>query len=189
MKDYPKALSYFEKALEIDKKSLPEKHPSMALDYRDIGDVKRSMGDSRAALEYLEKAVQIQENVRCNRISLGWSYNYLGEIYRSTGKYSKALECFGKAKKIGEKMFPGGHPYLAATFHNLAKVYNESKDFKLALENAEKAVRVALTKLSEKHPDVLEYQQTLLEIRKKLKWVIIFWINGKRFESSEGQNV
>ena len=189
MKDYLEAYSYFEKALEICKKCLAENHLSMAVCYSNIGDVKRSMGDSRAALEYLEKAVQIQENVRCDRISLGWSYNYLGEIYRATGKYSKALECLGKAKEIGEKMFPGGHPYLASTFHNLAKVYNELKDFKLALENAEKAVRVALTKLSEKHPDVLEYQQTLLEIRKKLKWMVIFWINEKRFESSEGQNV
>jgi tetratricopeptide (TPR) repeat protein len=82
---------------------------------------------------------------------LGWSYNYLDESHRSTGNYSKALEYLGKVKEIVEKVFPAGHPYLAASFHNLAKVYNETKDLKLALGYAKKAVQSASKKLSDTH--------------------------------------
>ncbi|CAF4432895.1 unnamed protein product, partial [Rotaria magnacalcarata] len=45
LKEYSKALSYFEKCLAIDRKALPEKHPHLGIRYSNIGDVHRLMGD------------------------------------------------------------------------------------------------------------------------------------------------
>ena len=38
MGEYPKALSYYEKALAIQQQSLPSNHPDLALSYSNIGE-------------------------------------------------------------------------------------------------------------------------------------------------------
>jgi tetratricopeptide (TPR) repeat protein len=76
MKDYSKALAYFEKTLEICKTTLPEKHPNLAITYSNIGDVKRLTDDYSNALSFLRKALEILENVSFDRIYLALTYNY-----------------------------------------------------------------------------------------------------------------
>ncbi len=57
MGEYSKALSYFEKALEIRRKTLPENHPDFAQSYNNIAWVYGSMNDYRKALEYFERSL------------------------------------------------------------------------------------------------------------------------------------
>jgi tetratricopeptide (TPR) repeat protein len=50
---HAEALSYYEKALEIWRKTLPANHPSLAQFYNNIGGVYYSMGKCTKALSYL----------------------------------------------------------------------------------------------------------------------------------------
>ncbi len=52
-------LSYYDKALEISKKTLPANHPDLATSDNNIGWVYRNMGDYRKALSYFERALNI----------------------------------------------------------------------------------------------------------------------------------
>ncbi|CAF1580572.1 unnamed protein product [Adineta steineri] len=61
MGDYPKALSYYEKDLEISRQSLPPNHPDLASSYNNIGLVYENMGNYSKARTYYERAIQIGE--------------------------------------------------------------------------------------------------------------------------------
>ncbi|CAF1292383.1 unnamed protein product [Didymodactylos carnosus] len=169
MKIIRKHLNTIEKQYkQYKKRALPEKHPDFAITYSNIGDVKRLTGDHTTARSFLEKALEIQENVTCDRCDLAWIYTYMGETYREMKDYSTALELLEKALKIRDKLLASSHPDLAVTCRNLAKVYNGRRQFKVASGLAQLAVEMAEQKLSEKHPHILEYKETVLEIRKSL---------------------
>jgi nephrocystin-3 len=59
MGEYSKALSSYERSLEIRKIALPPNHPSLADSYQGIGLVYANMGEYSKALSYYEKAQQI----------------------------------------------------------------------------------------------------------------------------------
>ncbi len=69
MGEYPKALSYYEKALGIRQTTLPLNHPDVAASYNNIGLVYSNMGNYPKALSYLEHAADI--------LQLSLSPNYL----------------------------------------------------------------------------------------------------------------
>lgn len=59
--DYPKALEYLQKALNIRLKNYGEIHYEVAASYFYIGSVYEQLGDIAKAFEYYEKAVRIDE--------------------------------------------------------------------------------------------------------------------------------
>ncbi|CAF4456069.1 unnamed protein product, partial [Adineta steineri] len=61
MENYPKALSYYEKAYEIRQQSLPPNHPDLAQSYNNIGNVHYNMENYPKALSYYEKAYEIRQ--------------------------------------------------------------------------------------------------------------------------------
>jgi tetratricopeptide (TPR) repeat protein len=61
MGNYPKALSYYEKALEIQKQSLPPNHPDLAMSYNNVGNVYLNMDDYPKALSSYKIPLEIQK--------------------------------------------------------------------------------------------------------------------------------
>jgi tetratricopeptide (TPR) repeat protein len=61
MGEYSKALSSYERSLEIQKVALPPNHPGLATSYNNIGSVYYNMGEYSKALSYLQKAHDIYE--------------------------------------------------------------------------------------------------------------------------------
>ncbi|CAF2088369.1 unnamed protein product, partial [Rotaria magnacalcarata] len=57
--EYPDAVKFYEKTLEIKRETLPEDDASLADTYGNIGIVYDSMGEYSKALEYYEKAIKI----------------------------------------------------------------------------------------------------------------------------------
>jgi tetratricopeptide (TPR) repeat protein len=59
MGEYSKALSYYEKDLEISQKTLPQNHPDLACSYNNIGLVYENIGDFTKALSFYERTMAI----------------------------------------------------------------------------------------------------------------------------------
>ncbi len=57
--EYTKALSFYEKDLEISRKTLPPNHPSLATSYNNIGWVYRNTEDYPKAIAYFERDLDI----------------------------------------------------------------------------------------------------------------------------------
>lgn len=61
--DYPKALKYYQKALNIREKVLGKEHPDTAIIYNNIGGIYFCQGEYTKAIEYLKRTIAIVEKV------------------------------------------------------------------------------------------------------------------------------
>ncbi|CAF5221597.1 unnamed protein product, partial [Rotaria magnacalcarata] len=96
--EYPEAVKFYEKSLEIKRKTLSEDDVSLADTYGNIGIVYKNMGEYSKALEYYEKANKIFEiSLSPTHPDLATSYNNIGSVYDSMGEYSKALQYYEKS--------------------------------------------------------------------------------------------
>ncbi|CAF2847410.1 unnamed protein product [Rotaria sp. Silwood2] len=150
---YKEAISFYEKYFAINRKTLPEDHPSFTNAYNNIGVAYKNMGDYSKALEFHDKAHKINEKaLPPNHPDLTGSYNNIGNAYDSMGDYSKALEFYYKAHKIYEKTLPPNHPDLATSFNNIGATYNNKGDYSKALEFYDKAFKIYEKTLPSNHP-------------------------------------
>ncbi|CAF4764864.1 unnamed protein product, partial [Rotaria socialis] len=84
--DYQQAATFYEKSLEIDRKTLPEDDASLAPTYSNIGAVYKNMGEYSKALEYYEKDLEITKKaLPPTHPSLATSYNNIGLVYNNMG--------------------------------------------------------------------------------------------------------
>ncbi|CAF3998677.1 unnamed protein product, partial [Rotaria magnacalcarata] len=143
MGDYSKALEYYEKSHQIREKTLPpthsnlatsynkigglktlpEKHPYLGICYSNIGDVHRLMGDYEKTLAFHPKALNIQENAKCNPLECPTTYMNLGETYCEMKDYTTALTYYQKRLNIRDEKLAKTHPDLAVIYHNMSKFY------------------------------------------------------------------
>ncbi|CAF3564336.1 unnamed protein product [Adineta steineri] len=153
--DYEKAIWYYGKALEIQQKTLPSNHPSLAISNGNIGGVFVNMGEYSKALSYYEKALEIQQKtLPSNHPDLGTSYNNIGSVYDSMGEYSKALSFYEKDLEICQKTLPSNHPDLASSYNNIGGVYVNMEEHSEALSYYEKALKIKQKTLPSNHPDL-----------------------------------
>jgi tetratricopeptide (TPR) repeat protein len=153
--DYEKAIEYHEKALEIEQKTLPENHPSLATSYNNIGSVYDNMGEYSKALSYYEKALEIrQKTLPENHHDLATSYNNIGLVYNNMGEYSKALSYYEKALEIRQKTLPENHHSLAISYNNIGLVYRNMGEYPKAVSYYKKDLEIQQKTLPENHPSL-----------------------------------
>ncbi|CAF3398137.1 unnamed protein product [Rotaria socialis] len=118
---YPEAVKFYEKSLEIYRKTLSEDDASLAPTYGNIGRVYDNMGEYSKALEFNEKANKIYEiSLPANHPLLATSYNNIATTYYTMGEYSKALPLLEKALGILRNSLPPTHPHIKSTMNSIA---------------------------------------------------------------------
>ena len=153
--DYKEALSYFEKCLDMEKKTLPANHPSLATSYNSIGSVYSNMGEYSKALTYYEKCLDMEKKtLPANHPSLATSYNNIGSVYDSMGEYSKALSYYEKCLDMRQKTLPANHPDLATSYNNIGSVYDSMGEYSKALSYYEKCLDMRQKTLPANHPNL-----------------------------------
>ena len=153
--EYKEAITFYEKALEIDKKTLSPNDPELAKTYNSIGSVYYNMGEYSKGLSYYEKALVIkQQSLPSNHPSLAMSYNNIGIVYYNMGEYLKALSSYEKALEIKQQSLPSNHPSLASSYNNIGNVYQNMVEYSKALSSYEKALEIRQQSLPSNHPDL-----------------------------------
>ncbi|CAF2071260.1 unnamed protein product [Rotaria magnacalcarata] len=166
---YPEAVKFYEKSLEIKRKTLPEDDASLATSYNNIGGVYYNMGEYSKALEYYEKSLKIREvSLPPTHPDLATSYNNIGSVYNGVGEYSKALEFYGKSLKIWEISLPPTHPDLATSYNNIGLVYDNMGEYSKALSYLEKALDILRMSLPPTHPNIKTAMNSIAAVKKKL---------------------
>ena len=89
--NYDIAQTYFKKSLHIKTQILGENHPNLFTCYNSLGLAYLYMGDYDKALEYYQKAIQINLNGR-NSYSLLLCYVNISVAYRYKGDFDKTLK-------------------------------------------------------------------------------------------------
>jgi hypothetical protein len=96
--EHKEAITFYEKAVEIDKKILPPNHPDLAMSYNNIGSVYDSMGEYSKAFSFHTKALEIrQKSFPSNHPHLTGSYNNIGSVYH--GAWASIRNHFRFTKK------------------------------------------------------------------------------------------
>ncbi|CAF4221967.1 unnamed protein product, partial [Rotaria sordida] len=112
--EYSKAITFYERAINIYKKMNPPSQLNLATAYNNIGVVYKNMGEYSKALSSYERALEIRRiALPPNHPDLAASYNNIGSVYYNMGEYSKALSSYERAFDIDKKALPPNHPTLA----------------------------------------------------------------------------
>jgi tetratricopeptide (TPR) repeat protein len=167
--EYKEACTFYEKALEIRRKTLPPNHPNLASSYNNIGLVCSAMGEHSKALSYYEKTLEIRQKILPpNHPDLASSYNNVGSVYSKMGQYSKALSYYEKVLEIQQKTLPPNHPDLGTSYNNIGMVYGEMAEYSKAISSYQHAVDIAQRSLPANHPYLEKFRKNFEDAKKKL---------------------
>ncbi|CAF4614037.1 unnamed protein product [Rotaria sp. Silwood2] len=155
MGEYSKALSSYERSLEIRKIALPPNHPDLASSYNNIGVVYKEMGEYSKALSSYERSLEIRKiALPPNHPDLASSYLNIGSVYNNMGKYSKALSSYERSLEIRKIALPPNHPDLAGSYLNIGSVYYNMGEYSKALSSYERSLEIKKIALPPNHPDL-----------------------------------
>lgn len=118
MGEYLTAVSWYKKALALDKQSGNRKDESMHLN--NIGQAYSAMGNFSLALDYLSDGLLIDREFN-DSARIATRLNNIGIVYYKFEQYQKALDFFSEAWKIDS--LRNDSTNFAARLNNLGKVY------------------------------------------------------------------
>ena len=110
--------------------------------------------DYTKALEYLEKALDIREQVLgSNHPDTATTYNNVAGALRAQGDSEDALRYFKKALEIREHVLGSDHPSTATTYNNIAGIFREMGNYSKALEYYKKVLEIGERVFGRDHPN------------------------------------
>lgn len=136
--NFGKAIEYYKKAIAIAQKNNYENEYLNFSSY--IADLFETNGVVDSAIEYYGKIYEIEEGNHfmgtkpVSLFSIGKYFQLKKDFLEATRFYSKALKEFEKQDN---------HRWAAYTYHILADMALEKRDYKMALENANKGLALA----------------------------------------------
>jgi len=125
----------------LQKTAIQEDTESLANVYNLLGLVYSNLSDFSKALEYLEIALHINEEIG-RKVGISANLHNIGSVYSHLSDYPKALEYFEKALKINEEIEK--KDYLSNNLGSIANIYSNLSDYSKALEYYEKAILISI---------------------------------------------
>ena len=121
----------------------------------ELGVIYNDVGNSKKAIEYYEKALEIGVEIYGEKHpSVATRLNNLGSAWKALGDPRKAIEYFEKALEIDIEIYGENHPDVAIRLNNLGLAWNSLGDSRKAIEYYEKALSIVKEIYGEKHPSV-----------------------------------
>jgi len=127
--DIPKALEYYNKALEIQER-INDKM-GIAYSLNNIGYVYNNLNDVPQALEYFHKSLKIQEEIS-DKYGLAVSYINIGTIYKDNGNLAKAIDYFEKSLKLKTEI--NDKEGIAISLLNIGAIHYKKGGYQEALD-------------------------------------------------------
>jgi tetratricopeptide (TPR) repeat protein len=161
--NYKEALKYNELAVEISEK-IDKTHPLVALFYRDKAYIHRKLGNSKKAICYNLKDIEILElqGGKYDEL-LTDSYYAISKTYESIRNFDKALEYNLKAIKFEKKKNTNNSSNLSGLYQNLANYYSKLNNLQHASLSINKAVE---SYTDEKNKSKIHYIQLIKDQKK-----------------------
>ena len=118
-----------------------------------LGKVYEEQNKYDKALEYYEKAIQLQrQHLSEDHPALSTDYSNIGSIYQKQKKLDLALEYFQRALKIEMKAPEPDEELIAIFNNNIGLIYNDQKNFTQGLNYHEKSLQMNERILPPTHP-------------------------------------
>jgi CHAT domain-containing protein/Tfp pilus assembly protein PilF len=148
------ALPLAEKALEIRKQVLGERHPAYATSLNNLAQMYQTQGEYAKAEPLFRQALAIRNQVLGERHpDYALSLNNLAVLYQDQGQYGKAEPLYRQALEIRKQVLGQRHPDFAQSLNNLAALYNFQGEYAKAEPLFCQARDIYQQVLGERHPD------------------------------------
>ena len=138
MRQFDKALEYYQYSLDIDKNRCDIKGESISLS--DIADTYEKMGKNDKALEYYQMALALNRNLgdrKAEAVTLG----KIGGVQLDKDEYSASLDSYELSFKIRQEI--GDLAGQSTALHNIASVYSRTGQYSRALGYLDQALEKA----------------------------------------------
>ena len=108
MEHYPEALQFYQRKLNIHKKSVPFNYSTLAITYENIAEMYFKMQKYAEALKLFRKVFKIrQHRLARNSKEIATSYNNIGKTYEIMKNYVAAILYYQYARDMLGKSVSG----------------------------------------------------------------------------------
>jgi tetratricopeptide (TPR) repeat protein len=163
-----RAIRYHLKALDIFRKILGENDLDMPLYYTQLAYTYWRVKQYEDAHTLLVKSLSIlKADTRSNLAGLCPTKHTMGLVKCALGQREEGMRYLYEALELRRKLFANDHPSVGRSYYDLANIYMETGDVKMALEYAQNAFIIYQAKLPESHADL----KSSLELVNRLRSV------------------
>jgi CHAT domain-containing protein len=167
---FEQALPFAEKAYNLRKKVLGDKHLDTLKSLNDLAFIYTDLGRFSEALPLSEKAYFIAKEVLVKKDPFTFTcIDDLAFIHKELGQFSEALPLYEEAYSLSKDVFGKGHRYTLESLTNLTLTHMELDRFLEALPLSKKAYSLSKDMLGEKHQYTLAHLSYLAFIHNKLE--------------------
>ncbi|KAJ7370322.1 hypothetical protein OS493_033119 [Desmophyllum pertusum] len=150
-RDYKKSLESLESSLKFTEELL-NVHNNLAMCYNAIGNCHFSLNKPTKALEFYNKAYQMQLALAGeNHFDMPMYKNQIGSVHENQGEYDKAVECYKEALRLLDELKLSGYWDEAHFCRNLANALVFQEKYSEAVEPADRAYNIRMNILGN-HP-------------------------------------
>lgn len=167
--DYQTAITYYEKALAIDRKLHGEMHPDVAARLLNIGTVWETLAVPKNAVEYYDQALSIDRMLYGEMHSnIAEDLNSLGSAWNDLGDHNKAIEYCKQALAINRAVHGEEHQNVAEDLNNIGDSLMSLGKYREAVQYYEKALSINMSVYGEEHPNTARDLNRLGRVRSQL---------------------
>jgi tetratricopeptide (TPR) repeat protein len=155
--EYHEAVTYYEKALALDRKVYGNLHLHVARDLNNLGSTWRALGEPGKTLDYCRQALHIlrtgsieNEHPHLTAIVL----ENLGTAWGGKGDFDRATDYFQQALVILRTLHGDFDPDVATALNNLGSALKNKGDSREAAGYFNQALTIDRTAYGSTHPDV-----------------------------------
>jgi tetratricopeptide (TPR) repeat protein len=147
--------AWYERALALGEKYLPDDDPDRAAGYLNLGAVLDDLGDTDGAIRQMRRVLEIGEaHFGTDHPQVAGAVNNLGYALHSKGDSPGATDCFERVLKIGRAQDPPDPKMIAMCLNNLGHVLHAQGRHREAEAHYAEALETAEAHFAADHPQV-----------------------------------
>lgn len=142
-REYKKAESHLNRALEIWRSTIGEYHPTVSVVYMNLGNIyQEEHKDFEKAMTFYQTALNIRlTTLGGKHHEVAEMYHNIGNTYKLKGDLEKAISHYLKALDIFEDAYGQKHMAIGETYKNLGDAYLQQGKFDNAFSSYQKSLK------------------------------------------------
>jgi tetratricopeptide (TPR) repeat protein len=153
--DLTRAIYFQKRAFTIYLKTLPKNYYEFGLRFTQTAYIYWQNGQYESARDLLTNTSSLVEkalppNYPCHALRL----HIMGLVQHSLNNREQSIHYFKQSLQMREFFQVPDHPYVAQTCYELSKLYAEENNYSIALDYAQRSLRIRKAKLSRSHQDL-----------------------------------
>ena len=149
------SMTYFQRALEIQRQVLGRGSSQEATTLNNLGRVHVQREEFDEALRFYELALAIRkERLGSNNIDYAATAFNAGQSLHQKGDYERAIELYHEFLRVALMKFSKNHRDIAVVLSGIAQIHQERKEYDKALELYQESLEVGRAALGNYHSEV-----------------------------------